>query len=442
MTGSYIGRRPPGILFRWPGREERDLTHLNPERWDALVIGAGPAGLMAGLHLGGAGRVLVLEKAPAPARKLLLTGGGHCNLTHADPPRVMLAHYGGQGEFLKPALAALSSRRLVEFFEGAEVACRTEPDGRVRPASGRAGDVRAALLRALGASGVELRRAAPALAVERAPGGGFRVETGAGSHAAGCLLIATGGCSYPRTGSSGDGLGWARALGHRVVEPRPALAPILLADADVRALTGIGLEAAGLSVWRAGRRAWSSAGELLFTHQGLSGPAGLDLSRWVRPGDRLSLDLLAVRAGDRERARRRVHEAFEGAGSRGLKALVRGLVPVERLAALVLARWGQDPTRKAAGMGRATRNRLADLLTDLPLTARGVGGFEVAMATAGGVALEELDPGSLESRLCSGLFFAGEVLDVDGDCGGYNLQAAFSTGFLAARGMRARLGRG
>jgi len=197
----------------------------------------------------------------------------------------------------------------------------------------------------------------------------------------------------------------------------------------------------GLSLWRGERRAHQRVGEALVTHQGLSGPAALDLSRWVHPGDRLSLDLLSPQAGDRERARARVLEAFEGAGARGVRAVVRGLTPSERLAELVLARAGLPGERKAAGVGRADRHRLADLLCDLPLAVRGVGSYEVAMATAGGVCLDEVSANSLESRLRPGLFFAGEILDVDGDCGGYNLQAAFSTGHLAADGIRAFLGR-
>jgi predicted Rossmann fold flavoprotein len=171
----------------------------------------------------------------------------------------------------------------------------------------------------------------------------------------------------------------------------------------------------------------------------LSGPAALDLSRWAQPGDRLTLDVLSREAGNRELARARVLDGFERAGARSVRSVVRALTPSERLAELFLARAGLAGERKAAGVGRAERHRLADLLCDLPLGVRGVGGFEVAMVTAGGVALEEVDPATLESRLVPGLFLAGEVLDVDGDCGGYNLQAAFSTGHLAADGIRALL---
>jgi predicted Rossmann fold flavoprotein len=408
------------------------------ETWDVIIAGAGPAGLMAAARLAGL-RVLVLEKNRAAARKLLLTGGGHCNLTHLGAPRELLARYGGHGEFLRPALRALSNRGLQAFFAGRGVACRAEPDGRVLPASGRAADVRAALLRALREAGGELRPSAAIRAVQALPGGGFEVELPGGSPRTRALVLATGGLAYPRTGSTGDGWTWARALGHRVVPPRPALAPISLEDADLRALSGLALTRASLSLWRGDRRLQRSAGEVLLTHQGLSGPAALDLSRWVRPGDRLTLDLLSPESGNRERARARVLEGFERAGARGVRGVVRALTPTERLAELVLDRAGLQGERKAAGVGRAERHRLADLLCDLPLAVRGVGGFEVAMATAGGVSLDEVAPESLASRLLPGLFFAGEILDVDGDCGGYNLQAAFSTGHLAAEGVRAHL---
>jgi len=408
------------------------------ELWDAIIVGAGPAGLMAAARLPGL-RVLVLEKNRAAARKLLLSGGGHCNLTHLGSARELRARYGGHGDFLRPALGSLSNHGLQAFLAGRGVACRAEPDGRVLPASGRAADVRAALLGALGQAGAELRPAAAVRTLRALPAGGFELEVPGGPVRTRAVLVATGGLAYPRTGSTGDGLAWARALGHRVVAPRPALAPIALEDADLRALSGLTLPRAGLSLWRADRRAERTEGETLLTHQGLSGPAALDLSRWARPGDRLTLDLLSPGAGNRELARARVLDGFGRAGARSVRTVVRALTPSERLAELFLARAGLSGERKAAGVGRAERHRLADLLCDLPLAVRGVGGFEVAMVTAGGVALEEVDPATLESRLIPGLFLAGEVLDVDGDCGGYNLQAAFSTGHLAAAGLRARL---
>lgn len=413
------------------------------EAFDFAVMGAGPAGLAAAISYAarafetapdaGSPRALVLEKMPRPALKLLASGSGQCNFSHAGPIDDFLGHYGVHGKFLRAALRSFDNRAFVAFLEARGVPVEESEGGKLFPRSRRARDVLDALLSECAALGVEIRTGAPLLAVERAADG-FLLDTPRGKVLARSLCLAAGGSSYPGTGSAGDGYAIARALGHSVAEIGPALAPAYPEPWDFGPCAGIALRDARISLHRGGRKVASGAGDVLFTHRGLSGPGILDLSRDLRPGDELRLRLRPGEQGDHDAA---IQSLAAASGAKSLKNCLFPLGLPETLLLALLASLGIDASAKAAALRRDDRRKLAGALAFHPFKVARLGGWEEAMATRGGVELAEVDPATMGSRLVPGLSFAGELLDLDGDTGGYNIQAAISTGTLAgSKGRR------
>ncbi|AET64698.1 BaiN/RdsA family NAD(P)/FAD-dependent oxidoreductase [Methanothrix harundinacea] len=406
------------------------------EIWDLIVVGAGPAGLFcAASASGGNLKVLVLEKKSSPGRKLLISGSGRCNLTHDGEARAFLDHYGDAGRFLRPALLGFTNRDLVAFFEERGLSMTTLEGGKVFPETQRSRDVLTVLLAECEARKVEISGGKTVTSIEKSEEG-FLVACGNDIHRSRFLVIATGGRSYPATGSAGDGYSFAGALGHSIAEVGPALAPVRIRDYPFADLAGISLPGARVSIFR-GRKAKEGVGDVLFTHDGLSGPGILDLSRDIRAGDLLRVSLAGLRK--KEEMERWLLARSEEEGGRNLRSVLAELAVPARLVSRVLELLEIPQDLKCASMTRRMRIDLADRLSGFPLIVDEVGGYDSAMATRGGVALSEVDSKTMESKLVSGLYFVGEVLDVDGDTGGYNLQAAFSTGLLAAKSIRRRL---
>ncbi len=395
------------------------------------VIGAGPAGLMAAAGLAGAAETLIFEGGPRPGRKLLLSGSGRCNFTHAAGVDEFVPRYGDNGRFLRPALHALPPEALVDFFRLRGVSPEIREDGKIFPASGRARDILEALLAA--ASGARLLTGSRVTAILR-DGTGFRLHGKGADFVVDRVVLATGGLSFPRTGSAGDGYELARRLGHSIVSPRPALCGVL--SSGFAALAGNAFPSVEASVLREGRLIRRGAGALLFTHGGVSGPVILDLSRHILPGDLLSVNFLHPRNRETFLAGLPALVKEEGAGRIG--TFLANLPLSRGLTDLVLAAAGLTRDRRRADLSARETRRLGELLVRFPVPVEGMEGFDTAMATAGGVRLDEVNPRTMESRLVPGLHFAGEVLDIDGDTGGYNLQAAFATGHLAARSILRR----
>jgi predicted Rossmann fold flavoprotein len=415
--------------------------------WDMVVVGGGPAGLFAAIAAAERGaRALVLEHMSNPGRKLLASGGGQCNLTHGGEIMDFLPHYGGgtrpgeAGRFLRPALYAFSNRDLVTWCTRWGVPLTEDPDGRVFPISRRAQDVLDLLLAEARRRRVELRTGVRvrSLRVERSR---FVVLTAAGQKPVVeglTLVLATGGRSYPSLGATGDGYRLAASLGHSVVSPRPALAPVVIernAFSPFVPCAGVSLPGAAVAVVREKRTIAEKEGDVLFTHRGLSGPAVLNLSRYVLPGDSVRVSPLAG-SGSIDLAEQRLTAEIAAHGKRTVANLLQGLGLAACLSRALLAAVGLGPGTKAAELPREARHALASSLAaggdgGHPFPVSSLGGWNEAMVTAGGVTLGEVDPKTMASRILPGLFFAGEVLDVDGDTGGYNLQAAFSTGRLA-----------
>jgi predicted Rossmann fold flavoprotein len=417
-----------------------ELRTLNPESSaiDVIVVGAGAAGLVAAAEAAERGRrAMLLEKNRRAGVKILMSGGTRCNLTHATDKWGIVKAYGDQGSFLHSALAALSPADLVKLVEDEGVPTKTEETGKIFPVSNRATDILEALLKRLRRSGAELAAEEPVQQIERIGAGGFRVLTARRELTTESAIITVGGQSYPGSGTSGDGYAWAAALGHTIVPPRPALVPLTTNESWVRELSGVTIPdvEVRLVLPTADKPFDTRRGSFLFTHFGLSGPVILDISRGVTTladpqSARLVCDWLPALSAQR------LDDELRGAaaadGKRQLVALLSDRLPrrlVEQL--FVLAALPLD--QRGAEFSKPQRAALVHILKNTPISITGTRGFAKAEVTAGGVALSEVDSRTMQSKLVPGLYFAGEILDLDGPIGGYNFQAAFSTGVLAGR---------
>jgi predicted Rossmann fold flavoprotein len=397
------------------------------------IIGGGPAGLFCALNVvSKERRTILFEKKMQPGRKLLITGSGRCNITHGGDIRDFFRHYGDNGPFLKPALRGYTNRDLIAFFEERGCPVITDENEKVFPASDRANDILSILTSTCRENGVLIRSGSQVLAVARS-GDAFLIRTDRQEFRADILVIATGGSSYPSTGSTGDGYLFAEALGHRIEEVGSALAPIYPEKYPFTDLAGISFDGVTVSVRREGKVVRKVTGDLLFTHSGLSGPVILHASRFVRAGDTLSVAFLPQK--EREEINALLTEGSATSGKRLVKTVLQTVPVPARFIQRLLSTAGVAEDCTAAHLTKEERNEILRLLTDWTFPIRRVGGFEEAMATRGGVALDEVHPKTMESKRIKNLYFIGEVLDIDGDTGGYNLQAAFSTAFSAARSI-------
>lgn len=409
------------------------------ERWDSIVIGGGPAGLFCAIHAAAAGnRVLLLEKNARPGAKLLVAGTGQCNITHDGDIRSFVSRYGDHGKFAKPALMSFTNTDLMEFFAARGLALRAEEGGKVFPASRKSADVLAVLLAECEKQGVVIRCSEPVTGIAR-EGEAFVVSTGAGTYRSATVAITTGGASYPQCGTTGDGYRLAASLGQPVTETAPALTPLTIWKYPLTSLSGISFAAMPFSIWRDGKKVRDCSGDVLLTHTGLSGPGILDASRWIRPGDTVKLNFAGTVRRE-ELAADLAKRAPENPGWWVGTILAKYPIP-ERLNRKLLEISGIPEKLTCAHFSAAQRSALAANCTEFPMGVESLGDERVAMVTRGGVALDTVNQKTMESKLVPGLFFAGEVLDIDGDTGGYNLQAAFSTGYLAAQGIRKRVGK-
>lgn len=428
----------------------------NDERWDAIVVGAGAAGLLAAARLAELGkRTLLLEKNRKPGVKILISGGTRCNLTHDCDERGIIAAFGSAGRFLHSPLAALGPRELVALFEAEGVKAYVEQGtGKIFPLSDRAVDVVDALMRRLKRSGATLALDEAVTDVAREDSGdvaGFRIVTSRRTLTCEKLLIASGGKSYPGCGTTGDGYRWLTEMGHTIRPPRPALVPLTSDEAWVRDLTGIALPDVLVRVidpqatdQRAARRRGlpptvmiERRSALLFTHFGLSGPAALDVSREVTKATNpralhLAVDCLpdvAAAALDE-----RLQQAATADGKRQIIGTFDEFFP-RRIAEAIFRQAAVPADRRGAELSKTERPALVQATKGLEIRVSGSRGYAKAEVTAGGVALDEVDSRTMESKRVPNLYLAGEVLDFDGYIGGFNFQAAFSTAWLAAASM-------
>ncbi len=404
------------------------------EQHDVVVIGAGPAGLFCALHAGMPGHsILLLEKNPYPGAKLLLSGSGQCNITHGGEIRDFISHYGDHGKQVKPALFGFTNQDLIEFFCTRGLAMITEENGKVFPETLRSADVLALLIKECKDRGVNFHCGEPATRVNRTDEG-FEITTPKTTYLSPVLVIATGGASYPKTGSTGDGYRISASLGQQVTAIAPALTPLLIRNYPFAALAGISFEGMRFSIWRAGKKIADRRGDVLFTHLGLSGPGILDASRDIQPDDVIQLSFVGNLK--REEFAADLTSRVEEHRSWQISTILAAYPIPERLNRKLLKLTGIPDDLKCNHFSAEQRSCLITSCTQFPLTVEAPGGYSVAMVTRGGVALDGVNLKTMESKSIPNLYFAGEVLDIDGDTGGYNLQAAFSTGFLAGQGIR------
>ena len=418
------GLQPVGRLT--PKPDTGLLVRVEADSWQVVVVGAGAAGLMAAIRAAEWGKkVLLLEKNKRPGVKILMSGGTRCNLTHNCDNRGIIAAYGEQGKFLHSALAALTVAQTIELFNDEGLETKVEETGKIFPASNRAVDVLDALMRRLNRSGATLALDEGVLELSREESG-FRLVTSHRTLHAEKIILTTG-----------DGYRWVTALGHKLIPPRPALTPITINDEWVKRLSGVTIpDVAVRVVDPAGnlpRDRTHGRGSFLFAHFGLSGPVALDVSRAIsghpRPATlRLECDFLPAQSP--AELAEELKQRSVAAGRKLISAILPEQLP-QRLHEALLERAGVRLDRKAAELTKTERATLVTAYKNQTISIAGTRGFKQAEVTAGGVPLDEVDSRTMQSKLVPGLYLAGEILDLDGPIGGYNFQAAWSTGWLA-----------
>jgi len=398
-----------------------------------VVIGAGAAGMMAA-HAAASqhASVVLLEKNNKTGVKILMSGGTRCNLTHNTDARGIAEAFGHAKRFLQPSLGGFPPKAVVEFFESAGVATKVESTGKVFPVSNRAVQVRDALHGFAVDAGVEIQTGAGVTGI-RPDGQKWLVETEDSVITTDRVIVTTGGKSWPGCGTTGDAYAWMTELGHAIERTRPALVPLLGGEQWMKDLSGLVVDDSIVTVLPVSGKQKSLAqrrGSLLFTHFGFSGPAAMDVSGAITAAasfDQVHMIADLVPHCSEEELKAALSERQDG-GRAKVSSLSSMWLP-NRLANGIITQLGQDA--RLAELSKAARNRLMQNLKRMQLPVRGTRGFEKAEVTAGGVRLDQVDPRTLESRMHKGLFIAGELLDVDGPIGGYNFQAAFSTGRAA-----------
>lgn len=404
--------------------------------FDVVVVGAGAAGMMAALAAAGKGaRVVVLEKMERPGRKINITGKGRCNITNTAPISAFLDKTGPDQKFLRNTFSRFFSQHTVELLNQLGVDTVEERGGRVFPVSNRAADITEALALALKHAGVLLKGncRVKRIVVEEGCAAGVETET-EGLIRARAVVMATGGASYPATGSSGDGYPMLRQAGHTITPVLPALVPVETAGSLAAKLQGISLKNVTASVWHDGKKLGEEFGEMLFAHFGLTGPIILTLSRRfaaeMNQPRNLEIRVDLKPALDHQKLDERLLREITENGNRQVQNMVHTLLPAS-MVAVCLEQINIEAGKPSHQMKADERKRLRNWLKEIKFTVTGVRGFNEAIVTRGGLSTREVDPKTMQSKKIKGLYIAGELLDVDADTGGYNLQIAFSTGWVA-----------
>jgi hypothetical protein len=403
---------------------------------EICIIGAGPAGLTAAIFAAqGSAHVTVIEGNTTPGRKLMLTGGGRCNLTHKAGPDELVRTFGSvQGRFLSYSLYKFSPQDVLKFFASLGLQSRTEQDGCVYPVSDRASDVRDALINKAKKIGVNFLYDKQAGKITK-QADTFIIHTPKELLRAEKVIIATGGLSWPRTGCTGDGYRFAQSFGHNITQTRASLVPLVSFENWPEQLAGTPVENVRISA-RINNKYIATAGALIFTDDGIGGPAVLDMSRYITdylPAEKSPIEITLDLAPNIEQSAfdKEMSELLNNNPKKKIVNILAEFLP-KRIGIFLCKRAGCDDKLSAGQLKKDVRKRLIAAIKALPLSIVRTREIAEATVTRGGVSLKEIKPKTMESKICPGLFFAGEVLDVDGPCGGYNLQICFSTGALAA----------
>ncbi|MFK5926636.1 MAG: NAD(P)/FAD-dependent oxidoreductase [Desulfuromusa sp.] len=405
------------------------------KKYDIIVIGGGPAGIFAAGFAAQQGvSVLLLEKNRRCGAKLLITGKGRCNVTNSEAdPRRFSEVFGRNGKALLTALYAFGVTDTISFFEQRGLSLKIERGGRVFPEKGKASDVQKVLDRFVIDSGVELLTSCTVRKLRSEGGNISSVDTSLGEFAAARFIIATGGLSYPETGCSGDGYGWAKQFNHSLITPEPALVPVFLAESWTRELSDFNLKNVHIAVQQKSKIITERFGEAFFTAGGIGGPIILDMSAEIRDALKrgevqLVLDLkpaVVVELFDK-----RLQRELAAHSNKEFRNSLENLLPKDMIP-LFIRLSGIAAEKKCHSVTKAERTKLLSLFKKLELTVTGVEGFKKAIITSGGISLKDIDMRTMRSKKVSNLYFAGEMIDLNGPTGGYNLQVCWSTGYLA-----------
>ncbi len=402
--------------------------------YDLIVIGGGPAGMLGAATAGANGlQVLLIEKNDRPGKKLSITGNGRCNVTNSGGIDDFQRNIVSNGRFLYSALAKFNNQRLIALLNLLGVKVKVEQSGRVFPVSDRAGDVVEALQKHLRSNNVEIKFGAQvtAVTVRDSRVSGVLLSDNSTLDAR-KVLLATGGLSYRQTGSTGDGYAIAKKLGHTIIEPRPALAPLVTSDKWVKSLQGVRLEKVKIQALTE-TPGPEQTGELLFTHFGISGPAVLNLSSYLgcRTGYPVKVKIDLFPSLSKEQLAELLRLCFRQSTGKLLKNSLGELLP-RRMIPIFLGMAGTLPDKQVGQVSREELLGLTETLKNIMLHIKGARPLNESIITGGGVSTAEINPSTLESKLVRGLYFAGEIIDVDALTGGYNLQIAFATGYLSS----------
>jgi len=409
---------------------------------DLIIAGAGPAGLFAAIQAAENNinkNILILEKNHSAGKKLLISGSGQCNLTHAGDISNFFDHYGNNFNFLLGPLYTFDNKMLMQFFKNRGLKFRKARGGKIFPDSNKASDILDVLIKECNKKNIKINYNEEVKKVNYNNNSNkFEITTSNNYYSSKFFLLTTGGKSFPKTGSTGDGFEIAADLGHKIIEPRPALAPVIIKNYKFKMLSGISLRNKEISLFRDNNLLKSWSGDLLLTHRGLSGPGIINYSRYIRSGDIIKVKLLNYNKNELEN---NLIKKIEREGKLNLLNLLIKYPLAQRLIEKILEIAKIDGSINAAHLNKKERKEIIEHFSSLEFKVKKLAGFHQSMVTKGGIDLKEINPQNMESRIINNFFAAGEVLDIDGDTGGYNLQAAFSTAYLAGIEISERLKR-
>ena len=400
---------------------------------NVVVIGGGASGLMAaGTASYYGANVTLLEKNSRTGRKILVTGKGRCNITNNCDKDTFIANVPTNPRFLYSAINNFDCQDTIDFFNDLGLETKTERGNRVFPVSDKAMDVADTLYTFAKYNGVKIIESTAKVILTSDGKVSGVLDTKGNKYDADCVIIATGGMSYPGTGSTGDGYKLAKTVGHTITEIKPSLVGLISSDEFCKELQGLSLKNVNLTAYENGKEIFSEQGEMLFTHQGVSGPLVLSASSHMRNFEmksyKISIDLKP--ALSEEKLDLRLQKDFSEHKNNQINNSLGKLLP-KKIIPVVLKMWGIDPTKKCNSITKEERQELNKILKNFTVKIKSLGSIKEAIITSGGVSTKEISPKTMESKILSGLFFCGEVIDVDAYTGGFNLQIAFSTGRLA-----------
>jgi len=410
------------------------MDNLEPIKCDIAIIGAGPAGLMAaGRASELKAKVVLIEKNERPGIKLSVTGGGRCNITnYIENYKNLSANYNYGGRFLLSAFNKFGAKEVVDFFETNGLKTKIEKNNQVFPVSDKSQDVIKILTDNITRRNGKILTKETVKNIIIADNKIEKIILASGREiTANNYILATGGKSYPLTGSTGDVYKWLKAMGHNIISPRPALTPIIVREKYIKELEGLSLSSVKLNLYQNNKKTIDLTGDMIFTANGISGPAGLNLSRYIDTlagNFKIGLDFfpkLTLAELDNN-----LQKIFANNGQKNLKNCLLTLLS-QKLTSAIINLLGLDEEKKGGIINREERQAISGLLKDWRLTVMALGDYSKAMITAGGLDLKEVNPKNMRSKIISNLFIAGELLDIDGPTGGYNLQVCWSTGYIA-----------